>query len=102
MIVLVANTKLTQTEAAEVSRQAIESVGGTVAAINLEDPDLVRMHSIVPGMGVLVLGTYLASGGVQLDPTAETAISAESAGVHASTLNVTLVVRLGVPDEYEE
>ena len=102
MIVLVASTQLTQQDAADASREAIEAMGGSVVAIDLDDPDLVRINSTVPGMGVPALGSYLATGGVQLDPTAETVLSGASAGVHASTLSVTLIVRLGVSDQAAE
>ena len=94
MIILVATADLTQQEALSASREAIEAVGGTVAALDLEDPELVRINCVVPGMGVPALGSYLASGGVQLDPAAETVLSGTSAGVHASTLSVALIVRL--------
>ena len=95
MIILVATADLTQDETVHASREAIGAVGGTVAALDLEDPELVRINCMVPGMGVPALGSYLASGGVQLDPAAETVLSGTSAGVHASTLSVTLIVRLG-------
>ena len=100
MIVLVASTELVQQEAVEAAREAIDAVGGAVVSIDLEDPDLPRIHCTVPGMGVPALGTYLASGGLQLEPAAETVLAGTSAGVHASTLSVTIIVRLaGVDDD---
>jgi hypothetical protein len=94
MIILVATAELTQQGAVEASREAIEAVGGTLAAIDLSDPELVRINCAVPGMGVPAFGSYLASGGVQLDPAAETVLSGASAGFLASNLSVTLIVRL--------
>ena len=87
MIILVATSDLTQDETASASRRAIEAVGGTVAALDLEDPELVRINAVVPGMGVPALGTYLASGGVQLDPAAETVLSGTSATQDAARLS---------------
>ena len=100
MIVLVASTDLTQPEAVEAAREAVDALGGAVVSVDLEDPNLARINCTVPGMGVPALGGYLATGGVQLDPTAETVLAGASAGVHASTLSVTLIVRLATPDEH--
>ena len=94
-----ATAHLTPEAAVEISREAIESLGGSIAEIDQEEEGRVRIHCTVPGMGVPALGSYLASGGVQLDPTAETVLSGTSAGVHASALNVTLIIRL-VADEH--
>lgn len=101
MIMLVATSHLTPEEAVEVSREAIHALGGSIAEVDMEEEGRVRIHCTVPGMGVPALGSYLASGGVQLDPTAETVLSGTSAGIHASALNVALIVRL-VADQHSE
>jgi hypothetical protein len=95
MIILVGTTDLTQQAAAACATEAIETLGGAVAGLELDDPDLVRIHFTVPGMGVPALGSYLASGGIQLDPAAETVLAGTSSGFHASALGGVLVVRVG-------
>jgi len=99
MIILVASTELETDDAVASAREAIESVGGGVTSIDTEEAGLLRMHATVPGMGVPSLGGYLASGGVQLDPAAETMLAGTSAGIHASSIGVTLVVRLRGTDD---
>lgn len=94
MIILVASTELATDDAVETAKEAVEAVGGGITSIDTEEAGLIRVHATVPGMGVPALGGYLASGGVQLDPAAETVLAGTSAGFHSSALGVTLIVRL--------
>lgn len=99
MIVLVASTDLAQQDAVDAARQAIAELGGAVSSVESEHPGALRIDASVPGIGISALGGYLASGGIQLAPTAETVLAGTSAGVLVSTMAVTLVVMLQPPED---
>lgn len=94
MIILGGTTALTREEALQAIGNALETLGGDISTI---DESAATGASTVnfrlPAMGVAALATYLGAAGITLDEAAEAVLGGTSAGVHASTLNGTLVVR---------
>jgi hypothetical protein len=102
MIILGGTTTLTRDEALQAIGNALESLGGDITTVDEAATPSATVNFRLPAMGVAALATYLGAAGIALDEVAEAVLSGVSAGVHASTLNGTLVVRFDEPDLDED
>jgi hypothetical protein len=102
MIILGGTTTLTRDEALQAIGNALETLGGGITTVDEAASPATTVNFRLPAMGVAALGTYLGAAGIALDEAAETVLGGVSAGVHASTLNGTLVVRYDQPDFDED
>jgi hypothetical protein len=99
MIILGGTTTLTRDEALPAIANALETLGGDISSV--DDSAAAGASTVnfrLPAMGVAALSTYLGAAGISLDEAGEAVLGGISAGVHASTLSGTLVVRFGDPD----
>lgn len=93
MIVLGAESELSRNEVAEGVAEALDHLHGGITSTE-ESDDAVRFHFFIPALGLPSLGAYLASTGLLLDPESDQELGGISAGVHFTTVNGTLLVRL--------
>ena len=102
MIIIGGTTPLTHGEVLEAVRNALETLGGGVTTVDEGAGDSVVVNFTLPAMGVAALGAYLGAAGVTLDDAGQAVLGGVSSGVHASTLNGTLVVRLEGGEEDDD